>query len=121
VILFKMKRQRYAWVTIVPLSWVAICTLTAAWQKIFHDNPAIGFMAHAEKFSSALASGQILAPAKNVAQMQQIIFNDYVNTTMAALFMTLVLAMLCFSIAAIVRALADPDVTTREASVVPAE
>ena len=52
---------------------------------------------------------------------QQIIFNDYVNTTMAALFMTLVLAMLCFSIAAIVRALAAPDVTTREASVVPAE
>ncbi len=76
VILFKMKRQRYAWVTIVPAAWVALSTLTAGWQKIFSDSPAIGFVAHAEKFAASLASGQILAPAKSIADMSRIVFND---------------------------------------------
>ena len=54
VVLFKMKRERYAWVTIVPAAWVATCTLTAGWQKIFSENPAIGFLAHARKFGDAI-------------------------------------------------------------------
>ncbi len=29
VILFKMKRERFAWVTIVPAAWLVICTVTA--------------------------------------------------------------------------------------------
>ena len=53
VVLFKMKRERYAWVTIVPAAWLAICTLTAGWQKMFSDNPAIGFLAHARKIRDA--------------------------------------------------------------------
>ena len=65
--------------TIVPTAWLLICTLTAGWQKLFHPNPAIGFLAHAGKFGDALAQGQILAPAKTVEEMQRIIFNDYVD------------------------------------------
>ncbi|WP_298622586.1 carbon starvation CstA family protein [uncultured Zoogloea sp.] len=49
VVLFKMKRQRYAWVTAAPTVWLLICTLTAGWQKVFHDNPKIGFLANAHK------------------------------------------------------------------------
>ena len=58
VVLFKMKRERYAWVTIVPAAWLLTCTLTAGWQKIFSENPAIGFLSHAEKFGNSLSSGQ---------------------------------------------------------------
>ena len=47
VILFKMKRERYAWVTILPTLWLLVCTLTAGLQKILSDNPKIGFLAHA--------------------------------------------------------------------------
>ena len=65
VVLFKMKRERYAWVTGLPAAWVLICTLTAGWQKLFHENPAIGFLAHAERFGNAVAAGQVLAPAKS--------------------------------------------------------
>ena len=48
VVLFKMKRERYAWVTIVPTAWLLICTLTAGLQKVFHPAPAIGFLAQAQ-------------------------------------------------------------------------
>ena len=40
VVLFKMKRERYAWVTIVPTAWLLICTLTAGLEKILHPAPA---------------------------------------------------------------------------------
>lgn len=121
VILFKMKRQRYAWVTLAPATWVAVCTLTAGWQKIFSDNPAIGFASHAAKFSNALASGQIIAPAKSLEDMHRIVFNDYLNATLTGLLIALVVAMAGFGAAAVMKALANPDVSAREAAVVAAE
>ncbi|HYI70442.1 MAG TPA: carbon starvation CstA family protein [Skermanella sp.] len=114
VVLFKMKRQRYAWVTIVPTAWLLICTLTAGWQKLFHPNPAIGFLSHAGKFSDALAAGTILAPAKTVEEMNRIIFNDYVDAVLCGLFIAVVLSMVVYGVLAIRKALANPNVTTRE-------
>ncbi|MEQ1669978.1 MAG: carbon starvation CstA 5TM domain-containing protein, partial [Hyphomicrobium sp.] len=114
VVLFKMKRERYAWVTIVPAIWVATCTLTAGWQKIFSANPAIGFLAHAEKFATAAAEGKVLGPAKDIGQMSRIVFNDHVNATLAALFIALVVAMFGFALAAVWKALASPNITARE-------
>ena len=43
VVLFKMKRQRYAWVALLPTSWLLICTLTAGWQKSFSPDTKVGF------------------------------------------------------------------------------
>ena len=100
VVLFKMKRERYAWVTIVPTIWLCICTLTAGLQKLFHPDPSISFLAHAGKFSDALAQGQILAPAKTLEEMQRIVFNDYVNAGMCALFVGVVLCMIVFGLIA---------------------
>jgi carbon starvation protein len=114
VVLFKMKRQRYAWVTILPTAWLLICTLTAGWQKLFHPNPAIGFLSHAGKFSDALAAGTILAPAKTVEEMNRIIFNDYVDAVLCGLFIAVVLSMVVYGVLAIRKALANPNVTTRE-------
>jgi carbon starvation protein len=114
VVLFKMKRQRYAWVTLLPTAWLLICTLTAGWQKLFHPNPAIGFLSHAGKFSDALAAGTILAPAKTVEEMNRIIFNDYVDAVLCGLFIAVVLSMVVYGILAIRKALANPNVTTRE-------
>ena len=114
VVLFKMKRQRYAWVTLLPTSWLLICTLTAGWQKLFHPNPAIGFLSHAGKFSDALAAGTILAPAKTVEEMNRIIFNDYVDAALCGLFIAVVLSMVVYGVIAIRKALANPNVTTRE-------
>src|SRR5450759_4967312 len=85
VVLFKMKRQRYAWVTITPTLWLLVCTLTAGLQKIFSAVPAIGFVAHAQVFGAAAGAGKILAPAKTMEEMHRVIFNDYVDATLTAL------------------------------------
>ena len=86
VVLFKMKRERYAWVTIVPTTWLVACTVTAGLEKVFSPNPAVGFVAHALRFGNAMAAGTILAPAKTMHQMGQIVFNDYVDATLAGVF-----------------------------------
>jgi len=114
VVLFKMKRQRYAWVTIMPATWLVLCTLTAGLEKIFSSNPAVGFLTHARKFGDALAAGQVLAPAKSLGQMSQIVVNDYVDATLAAIFVAVVLSMVLYGVVHIRRALATPKATTAE-------
>ncbi len=114
-VLFRMKQDRFAWVTAIPVVWVSVCTLTAAWQKIFHDNPRIGFLAHAEQYQEAVAQGIVLAPAKSIEQMQQVIFNDYVNTSLAALFMMVLISMLFFGIRTVLQARSIHHPTVQEA------
>ncbi|PTQ79187.1 carbon starvation protein [Nitrosospira multiformis] len=114
-VLFKMKQDRFAWVTILPAVWVFVCTLTAAWQKIFDPNPRIGFLAHANKYKEAVTEGTVLAPAKSIGQMQQVIFNDYINASLAALFMLVLISMLAFGIRTVLRARALGTPTAREA------
>ena len=114
VVLFKMKRQRFAWVTVVPTIWLLLCTLTAGWQKVFHDNPKIGFLANASKYQAAVDKGELLAPAKSMEQMHQIITNNYVDAALSALFILLVLSILAYAIPACRRALSNNKPTTLE-------
>jgi carbon starvation protein len=120
VVLFKMKRGQYAWVTIVPTIWLLICTLTAGWQKIFHENVKIGFVAHARKFQAALDQGQLLAPAKSLDEMRRIIVNDYVDATLAGFFMVVVLAVLFYGIRTVLNARNDRNPTVKESTFVAA-
>jgi len=98
VILFKMKRERYAWVTLLPTAWLLVCTLTAGLEKILHPDPKIGFMAHAFIYHSALNDGKVLAPAKSLAEMSRIVINDYVDTALCVLFVLVVVSMVVFGI-----------------------
>lgn len=104
VVIFKMKRERYAFVTIIPTAWLCICTLTAGWQKIFSPDPKIGFLAQADRFSSAIAEGKVLGPAKNMDQMHQIVLNNRIDAALAVLFVGLVVAIATFGIIACVKA-----------------
>ena len=98
VVLIKMKRQRYIWVTMLPAVWLLICTTTAGFIKLFDANPAIGFLSLAKKYSDALANGQVLAPAKSVEQMEHVIFNAYTNATLTALFLFVVFSILFYAL-----------------------
>jgi carbon starvation protein CstA len=114
VVLFKMKKDRYAWVTILPTAWLLICTGSAGLIKIFDSNPAIGFLAQARKYRDALASGEVVAPAKSIGQMQQIMVNSYVNTVLTALFLFVVFSVLVYAIGAVRRARASSVRSDRE-------
>ncbi len=65
VVLFKMKRERYAWVALLPTAWLLICTLTAGWQKSFSPDTKVGFTAIANKFRAMIDSGNILPSTPN--------------------------------------------------------
>ena len=104
VVLFRMKRERYAWVAMMPTAWLLVCTLTAGAQKLFDSNPRIGFLAHARKYSDALAQGKLIAPAGSLAQMRQVIVNDWIDASLCALLLAVVVAMVGFGIASIRRA-----------------
>ena len=114
VVLFKMKKERYAWVSIVPTVWLLICTLYAGWIKIFDSTPAIGFMAQANKYREAIAAGNLIAPSKDFGGMQQIMINNYVNAGLTALFVLVVLSVLFYSVIAIGKARRSDVRTDRE-------
>ncbi|GLX16067.1 carbon starvation protein A [Pseudomonas straminea] len=98
VVLIKMKRERYVWVTLVPATWLLICTTTAGLIKLLDPNPAVGFLALAKKYQTALDAGQVIAPAKDIGQMQHVIFNAYTNATLTVLFLFVVLSVLFYAI-----------------------
>lgn len=121
VILFKMKKEKYVWVTIIPTIFLFITCMTAGWQKIFHTNPKIGFLAQADKFSTAIANGEILKPAKTLEEMQTIVLSNQINAALCAFFMVVAIVMLFAAIGAIRRALASPTPTVNEAPAVYAD
>ncbi len=85
-ILIKMGKWVYSWVTLLPLTWLTIVTMTASWQKLFHSDPSIGFLKAAEQYSQAIGAGQLLGPAKSIEEMQRIVFNNQIDAALTALF-----------------------------------
>ena len=118
VILFKMKKEKYVWVTIVPTVFLIITCMTAGWQKIFHSNPKIGFLAQADKFKAAIAKGEILKPAKTLEEMQTIVFSNQINAALCAFFMIVAIIMIIAAIGVIRRALANPEPSVNESEAI---
>ena len=114
VVLFRMKRERYAWVAIAPAAWLLVCTLTAGWQKIFSSDPKVGFLSHAAKYADGLAQGVLIAPAKTPEAMARIVFNDRLDAGLCALFIFVVLSVLVYSVRACLAARAANKPTARE-------
>jgi carbon starvation protein len=85
-IIIKMGKLRHAWTTLVPLSWLAIATLTAGYQKVFSPLPALGFLAHARSLANSVDP--------NAARM---IFNDRLNAALALFFMIVVVVVIAAS------------------------
>ena len=99
---------------VVPATWLLICTLTAGLQKLFHPEVRIGFLAHARKYQEALGAGELIAPAKSVGDMHRIIVNDYVNSTLTAGFLFVVVTMVIYGVLACRKAYRNNRPTVRE-------
>ncbi len=93
-ILIKSGKLKWAWVTLVPLAWDATVTLTASYQKVFSDDPKLGFFAQRDAFQEAIDSGEVLAPAENVGDMEQIVTNTTIDGILAAFFALLIILII---------------------------
>jgi len=94
-ILIKMRKQRFAWVTLAPLAWLVSVTMTASYQKIWSPDPRLGFLAHARQLSEQIGAG--IVPANMVAQTQRLIFNDRLDAAVTVVFALLVIVILAES------------------------
>lgn len=114
VVLIKMKREKYTWVTLVPTAWLLVCTLSAAWEKVLSSDPKISFIAVARKYSDAAASGTVIAPAKTIADMERVAFNNYLCASLTIAFAVLVLVMAYFTVKVALRGLRQPAPSAAE-------
>src|SRR3954464_2474201 len=96
-VIIKMGKAKYSWVTIAPLLWRAIVTLTAGWQKIFSADPKLGFFSHARALRDTLASGALPPGAQSVADAARMIRNDRIDAAVAAFFLLSVIVVLVAS------------------------
>jgi len=76
-IVVKMGRARYAFVTLAPLIWLVTVTFTASYQKVFSENPRIGFLSHARQLVAAGANPRL-------------IFNDRLDAAVTAVLIFMV-------------------------------
>jgi carbon starvation protein len=91
-ILIKMGRTRYLWVTLVPMAWLVTVTLTGSWQKLFHDDPRLGFLAQASALEQRIAAGQV--PEARLAETRHLIFNNRLDAGVTGFFAVLILLLL---------------------------
>ncbi|MDQ3243011.1 MAG: carbon starvation protein A [Gemmatimonadota bacterium] len=96
-VIIKMGKAHFAWITIVPLSWLAIVTLTGGWLKIFSDNPKLGFLSHARMLEDFVARGALPVGVKTVEAARQMMFNDRLDAAVAGFFMISVIVILADS------------------------
>jgi carbon starvation protein len=90
-VLMKMGRMRWIWVTLVPMAWLVIITMTASYQKIFDVNPRIGFLAFANSLAAQIAAGRI--PAAKLADTQRLIFNNRLDAAVTAILALMILVL----------------------------
>jgi carbon starvation protein len=96
-VIIKMGKARYAWVTILPLAWLAIVTLTAGVEKIFSGDPRLGFLSHARMVGEGLAIGALPPGVQTLADARRLILNDRIDTAVAAFFLLSVIVILVAS------------------------
>ena len=87
-IIIKSGKGRFAFVTLLPLAWLATITSTAAWQKLTSPDPKVGFFAAANELGAKLAAG--LLPPEKAAVAPQLIFNQRLDGWLTLFFLAVV-------------------------------
>ena len=97
-VIIKMGKARYAWVTLAPLAWLVVITMSSGWMKLFSPQPKLGFLAHARTLQAAQAAGTLPTGVKNAGDLTRMIANDYLDAAVAAFFLLAVVVILLDSI-----------------------
>jgi carbon starvation protein len=96
-IIIRMGKARYAFVTLLPLAWITVVTMSAGWAKIFSPLPKLGFVAHAHLLEAARAANTLPPGVKSASDLGRMIFNDYLDAAVAAFFLVLVVIVIADS------------------------
>jgi len=113
-LVLKHGKAKYVWVPGIALAWDLIITMTASWQKVFSDNPKIGYFQQRSVFQAAFDKGSLIKPAKTLDQMQQVVTNSTVNGFLQALFAVLTLTVVASAIPVWVRSVKMGGLPTTE-------
>ncbi|NLA51151.1 MAG: carbon starvation protein CstA [Alcaligenaceae bacterium] len=115
VVLFKLKRQQYAWVPAVPAVWLVFVTMYAAALKVFSSDPGVGFFAKANQLKAMLADGFVpSAIFQSESSVRQVIFNNQIDGVLQAFFMLVIVAMVFFTFQSCRKSMATDKVTAQE-------
>lgn len=96
VVLFKMGKMKYSFVTIIPAFWVLLTTLWASFQKIlpagWQENDAVSHVAAVQKALKVINDPS--AAAKAVENAQITFHNNLLDAVLCGLFMIVVFVVL---------------------------
>ncbi|MBD2795467.1 carbon starvation protein A [Xenorhabdus sp. 18] len=120
VVLIKMKRSQYIWVTVIPAVWLLICTTWALGLKLFSDNPRLeGFFFLAKEYKQRIAEGGAELTAAQISNMNHIVVNNYTNAGLSILFLVVVYSIIIYGIKTAIKASKNPERTDNETPYVP--
>ncbi len=83
-ILVKSGQGRHAWITGLPLGWLALVTTSAAWEKIMSEDVRVGFLTAASNLADKLALGTL--PPEKAAIAEKLIFNQRLDAGLTVFF-----------------------------------
>ncbi|AUH44836.1 carbon starvation protein A [Streptomyces sp. CMB-StM0423] len=106
-LLIKSGRLKWAWVTGIPLIWVAVVTLTASWQKVFSDDPRVGFFAQGDVAQEGIDSGKL--SGQELEDAETIVTNTTVDGVLSAVFALLVVVVILDAARVCVKSLRNPE------------
>ncbi len=114
VVLFKMKREKFAWVALVPSFFLLICTMYAGYQKVF--DAKVGFFAIAANLKAKFIDVPFVAQGafKSVDQVERVIFNNQLDGVLTAFFMLVVIVLGVYSIKTARAALKNKEPSSAE-------
>ncbi|MDJ0358768.1 carbon starvation CstA family protein [Rhodococcus sp. H29-C3] len=121
-IVVKRGYYKWAWIPGVPLIWDLIVTMTASYQKIFSDIPAIGYWKQHSIFVDAKAQGLTeFQSAKTSEAIDAVIRNTFIQGTLSIIFAVLVLIVAVAGLMVCIKAVRagglpnneDPEVPSR--------
>ncbi|MFR9725895.1 carbon starvation CstA family protein [Streptomyces sp. MS19] len=108
VLLVKSGRLKYVWVTLLPLTWVSVVTLTASWQKVFSGDPAVGFLARRDLYQDGIDAGELLTGARDMDDMRTIVSTATLDAFLSAVLALLVIVVFADALRVCVKAIRRP-------------
>ncbi|AKK02419.1 carbon starvation CstA family protein [Corynebacterium epidermidicanis] len=123
VIVVKKGLLKWAWIPGLPMFWDLIVTMYASWQKIFSDDPKVGYFAQHNRFAEAQAKGlHEFGTAKSPEAIDAVVRNTMIQGMLSVIFAVLTLIVVLVAMWVCVRTIAaqrrgeatptseDPDV-----------